>query len=69
MLGSNYGVGIFWGLALIFDFFLNTFHFIQKIRTKHLPLYSFAVSGVIGLVNHKCNDVVLGLNPRFGICV
>ena len=69
VLGSNSGPSIFNTLSLIVDFFLQTFHLIQGIRTHNSHMNRITVSSIKGLGTPQKNDILLGLNPEFGICV
>ena len=48
MLGSNYWLGVFCRIALIVDFLLQTFHFIQATITNNFPLCIIITLGVKG---------------------
>ena len=68
-LGSNCRLGMFRGIELVVEFFLKTFHLIQRVRKDNLSLNSIIVSSIKGMLTHRNNGAVLGSNPEFGISV
>ena len=68
VLDSNYGLSIFSGFVLIFEFLLQSCHLIQGTRTNNPYFSSITVSSVEGLGICRNNDALLCSHLEFDIC-